>query len=174
MSGQALMMKTGEKSVREFTGRSMLLWLGCFFGVMFAANGFLVWFALTSWTGLEVESSYKAGQVYQSEIDAAHAQAARNWDIAAKLNRTPDGSAHLRVLAHDANTAPLTGLPMLATLQRPTHRAEDREIVLVEGEAGVYSGSVAGLGAGQWDLLIKVDDSKGQGFRSRNRVFLSE
>lgn len=178
MNGQAATMNdgtnSGEKPARVFTGRSMLLWLGCFFGVMFAANAVFVYFALTSWTGLEVDSSYKAGQQYQHEIDAAKVQTARGWDIGAQLERAGDGVAHLRINARDRNGAPLTGLPVIATLHRPTHRAEDRDVVLAEGEAGIYSGQVEALGAGQWDLVIEIDDKDGPAFRSRNRVFLSE
>lgn len=178
MNGQAAIMKTGMdsggKPVREFTGRSMLIWLGAFFGVMFVANAFFVYFALTSWTGLEVESSYKAGQGYQQELDAAHLQASLGWQIEADVKRSVDGHTQVRIKALDKAGAPLTGVPMIATLHRPTHRAEDRDVVLIETEPGVYAGSLAGLAAGQWDLQIAVRDGDTVQFRSKNRVFLSE
>ena len=174
MSGQVTIRKTAGKPVREFTGRTMAMWLGGFFAVIFTANAIFIWLAFDSRTGLEVESSYKAGQGYQREIDAARLQAERGWNFSANVVRAADGEARVRIQARDRNDAPLTSLPLTATLHRPTQSAEDRGVSLIEGEAGVYSGRVDRLAAGQWDLLIEALDENGVRFRSKNRVFLSE
>ena len=39
------MAHTDTSEPRPFTGRDLLIWLGAFFGVMFIANGFFVYFA---------------------------------------------------------------------------------------------------------------------------------
>lgn len=170
--GHAGMMNNSQQQ-KPFTGGRMLLWLGGFFAVIFAANAVFIWLAFDSWTGLEVESAYKAGQGYQQEIDSARAQTDRGWSLEARVERTADGHAAVNVAAHDKAGGPLTGLPLSATLHRPTQSAEDRVVPLREGEAGRYSGVVENLPAGQWDLILEARNDETLVYRSRNRIFLA-
>ncbi len=174
MSMIAEPMTETHKSEKRMTGRTVLAWLIGFFLVIFAANGAFIYLALSSWTGVEVESSYKAGQAYQGEIDAANAQNARAWQVDARLERDAAGLATIRLEARDRNGAPLSGLTFNALLERPTHRADDRSVMLAESETGVYVGTLENLARGQWDMRLEGDDTTGVVFRSRNRVFVSQ
>ena len=73
------MTATTEESDRgrRLTGRGVLLWLFAFFGVTFAVNGAFIYFAVSTFPGVEVASSYKAGQEFEGEIAAGRAQAER-------------------------------------------------------------------------------------------------
>lgn len=174
MSMIAEPMHEDGDSGRRLTGRGVLMWLIGFFVVIFAANGAFIYYALSSWTGLEVESSYKAGQSYQGEIDAAAMQVARGWKVDGHLSRDAGGLGSLRLVAHDHDGAPLTGLTFTARLERPTHRAEDRTVTLAEKEVGIYVGTLDNLEAGQWDMHLEGANADGVVFRSRNRVFLKQ
>ena len=165
-------MTDNTKPQKRLTGRGVLAWLLGFFGLIFLANGIFIYYAMSSWTGLEVESSYKAGQAYQGEIDAAARQAERGWKVDAQLTRDATGHASMRVVANDKAGAPVSGLIFTARLERPTHRAEDRTLTLAERESGLYVGVLDDLEAGQWDMRLEGKGAEGVVFRSRNRLFL--
>jgi len=103
------------------TGRTVFVLLSTFFGVIFAVNGVMIRAALSSFGGVETESSYKAGLAFKAEIAAAGAQAARHWRIDAHLAREDDGRTLLTVTASDAAGRPLAALePSARFATRPT------------------------------------------------------
>ncbi len=161
-------------SVRPITGRTVLFWIVGFFLVVFVANGVFLWLALGSFPGTVVDSSYKAGLTYNSEIAAAKAQDSRHWQVVADIERAHDGTAGITVTARDAAGNPLPGLAVSATLSRPTTSGADHEVVLTEGELGRYTGVTDGLAPGQWIVELVADRGDGATFRSRNRLFLDE
>ena len=167
-------MTSSVKTEKRLTGRGVLAWLFGFFALIFAANGAFIYFAMSSWTGLEVESSYKAGQAYQGVLDEASRQAARGWQVSAHLDRDTGGHATMRIVARDKAGAPVSGLVFTARLERPTHRAEDRTLTLAERDIGIYVGTMDDLEPGQWDLHLEGAGSEGIVFRSRNRLFLKD
>ncbi|WP_417670540.1 FixH family protein [Roseibium sp.] len=163
-----------QQGAKPFTGRTVLYWLLGFFAVIFAANAVFIWLAIGSFPGVVVESSYKAGQAYNQEIADAKAQAARGWQVSADLSRSADGIAYVKVEARDKDGAPLTGLSFVAYLKHPTHEGDDVELVLSEGESGVYSGEAGGLKPGNWNVIVEAESARERVFRSENRVFLAE
>ena len=154
--GQALAAPDGKG---KLTGWHVLAMLGAFFGVMFVANGFLVYYAIGTFSGTVTNSSYQASQQYNIYIAAARAQQLRDWHVAADATRAADGTVAIRIDARDANNVPVTGVDFHATLQRPTSRAEDRPVDLkqVLGETGIYTGTAPNVPAGQWTLLVAAD-----------------
>lgn len=153
------------------TGRTVLLGLIGFFGLIFAANAVLIWLAVSSHTGTVVGSSYKAGGQYQSEIDAARVQAERHWQVSADLTRAGAG-ADIDITVRDANGAPLTGLSLVARLASPVDANADLVATLGEGEIGRYRGSLESVPAGQWTLMIDADRDGDRVYHSENRVTL--
>jgi len=158
---------------RRLTGRGVLAWVVGFFAVIFAANIALVWLALDSWTGLEVESSYKAGQHYEEEIVAAREQETRKWAVTAHAERSADGRAAISTTAADKDGEPLAGLEFTAHLSRPTARQLDRTVTLVETAPGRYEAVAADVRPGQWDLILIAGRDGKRLFRSRNRMVLN-
>jgi nitrogen fixation protein FixH len=143
----------------KLTGWHVLAMLVTFFGVMFVANGFLVYYALGTFSGVVTDSSYQASQHYNLDIAAARAQQLRNWQVAAEAKRDADGLVAVRINARDADGNPISGVDFRATLQRPTSRQEDRPVDLTPsvGEAGVYTGTARNVPLGQWELVIDAD-----------------
>jgi len=143
----------------QLTGWHVLAMLVAFFGIMFVANGFLVYYALGTFSGTVTDSSYQASQAYNLYIAAARAQQLRNWIVTADAKRFPDGHVAIRVVARDADNIPIDGTDFHATLQRPTTRHDDRAVPLTANldEPGVYVGTASDVPLGQWDLVIAAD-----------------
>lgn len=70
---------SNSATVRPLTGRTVLICLIAFFGVVIGANLTLAKFAIDTLPGTEVDSAYSASLAYEREIGAAREQAARAW-----------------------------------------------------------------------------------------------
>lgn len=160
----------GAPPPRQWTGQMLLFCLLGFFGVVFVANGVMVREALSTFGGLETESAYKAGRMFEEEVAMAKTQDARQWHVDAKVTPAAD-DARLDIDVRDAAGRPLTGIDAAATFERPTDRRMDRDVALTESEPGRFHGSVEVL-AGQWDLVIELSRHGDRQFRSKNRVIL--
>ncbi len=167
------MTRSGTTGTTErlgrLTGRHVLAILVGFFLIVFAANFVLVWLALGSWPGLETKSAYEAGRVYQGEIEASRQQSERQWQVAAKVERSGDGVT-IRVDARDGAGAPVTGIGFTARLARPTTTAEDGIVTLSETSPGLYVGTAPKIEPGSWTVTLEADDGTARLYRSRNRI----
>ncbi len=171
MTSSAHPIQKSEGSGGRLTGRGVLAWLVVFFGVIFAANGALVWFAYASWNGVETQSSYKDGSYFPREQRNAQAQAQRDWHVEAEVVRS-GGGADIDVTLRDRAGHPLSGLTVTARMERPSHDREDESIVLSEGEVGKYRGRFDRLERGNWHLMLDADRGDDRLFRSLNRFDL--
>ena len=153
------------------TGWKVLLYLVGFFGVVFAVNGVMVYEALSTLTGVDTDSAYQAGRMYENDVEMARAQEARRWRIDAKVTPSADGERRLDIDARDAAGQPLRGLVATAVFERPTDRRLDRSVEVAEVAPGRFDGS-ARIAAGQWDLVIELSRQGDRLFRSKNRLIL--
>jgi len=157
--------------VTEITGRTVFGLLVGFFAVVVGVNGIMIHEAISTFGGLETESSYRAGQLFEREVRRAKAQEAQHWKVEAKVTPAGDGGAVLDIGAHDAAGLPLAGLDASARFERPTDRRLDRPVDLSEEAPGRFRGN-AKISSGQWDLVIELSRGGERLFRSRNRVVL--
>ncbi|AXK82748.1 nitrogen fixation protein FixH [Pseudolabrys taiwanensis] len=164
-------MIASVKKPREVTGRAVLVWLVCFFGVVFVVNGVMIKAATSTFGGVETASSYKAGLMFKQEIAAAEQQDERHWKIDGTLKRNGAGEAVLDFTARDASGAPLTGLTADATLVHPADARLDHAIKVDRVGAGRFHGESAAP-RGQWELLVDLYRDGDRVFRSRSRVSL--
>ncbi|TCT09375.1 nitrogen fixation protein FixH [Tepidamorphus gemmatus] len=155
----------------QVTGRTVLIGILAFFGVVIAVNAALIYLAVSSHTGVVTGSSYRAGNGWQAEIEAAQAQLARNWRVEAVIDRTGD-EASVEVNVRDRNGAPVTGLAVATLLRSPIREANDIEITLTETETGRYLGKVAAIAPGNWTLLIDAAEAGVRVFHSESRLFV--
>ncbi len=158
-------------------GGHVLLGMVLFFAVVAGVNGLMMTLAIRTMPGLDARNGYDVSQAYNAELKAAAAQSERAWNIRAGIERRPEGtlvSADISL----AGTAPLAGATVLATLQHPATRQLDRTFTLAETGAGHYEGVAAGLPAGAWTLVLRVEHGSpataGQrpAFVSRNRIMV--
>ena len=157
---------------RPLTGRSVVVILGLFFGVMFIANVALVYTALSTLHGEEMENSYDASQAYNGQIAAARAQSELGWRVDVSTRQEGGGE---RVVAdfRDRAGAPIADLEVRARFVHPFDRAADREAQLAsDGEA--YEGVAGPLSGGRWTLVIEARQDGQVKFSSDNKITLAE
>jgi nitrogen fixation protein FixH len=165
-------MTTSSRPPRPITGRFVLIAVVSFFIVVIGVNVVMMRLAIATLPGTEVDSAYSASLAYQREIQAAHQQDRRDWKVDAHIERQADGTARLSVYAAAQDRAPLAGLSVFARLERPTDRRADQAFEMTEAADGRYRGTVHGVAARQWDLVIESDRDGSRLFLSRNRVVL--
>lgn len=158
-----------EDRPREVTGRTVLICLIAFFAVVAGANLVLVKAAISTFGGLETESSYRAGLVFDQEIEAARAQESRHWNVGAKLLPAQNGTTVVEMTVQDAAGQPLIGLAAMVRLAHPTDRRLDHAVAMRGDASGRYRGATA-LPPGEWDLIIELLRGDERLFRSKNRV----
>ena len=145
--------------------------LAAFFAVVISANAVLVHKALSTFGGLETDSSYRAGQLFEREVALAKAQDAQHWQVEARVTAAADGAALLDIVARDASGMPLIGMDATALFERPTDRRLDRAVAVKEDTPGRFRGRV-NIPAGQWDLVLELARRGDRLFRSKNRIVL--
>lgn len=155
----------------ELTGRAVLFWLAGFFGVVFAVNGVLVKAATSTFGGVETQSSYKAGLMFEQDVAQAGRQDARHWQVDGRLTRDRAGAAVLDISARDERGAALSELAARARLAHPADERLDHVIEMTRSGVGAFHGE-AQAPAGQWELLIDFYRGDTRVFRSRSRVTL--
>lgn len=163
-------MSTSASTVRiakPITGRTVLLYFISFFGIIFAMNFYMVRVAVSTFSGVETESAYKAGLLFKNDIAASQAQDKRHWSIEATVRR--DDGAELTIMARDADGLPLTGLIPEIRLAHPTDKRRDVILEVVETAAGQFR-SVTPMPEGQWDLIIGLKRQADTVFRSKTRI----
>lgn len=162
---------TPASAPRQLTGRAVLLILLAFFGVVIAVNVIMARYAVSTFAGVETESSYKAGLAFEAEHAAAERQMGRHWNVSVNL-ASPGGEARevvVRVL--DASGQPLSALVADGRFSHPTDARRDVDLDLVPLGDGRYRARAA-AGPGQWDLVIDFAQGGERLFRSKNRVQL--
>ena len=160
-----------ERHPRQLTGWMVFGLIVGFFAVIFGVNAYMAHMAISTFGGVETESSYHAGQTFERDVAMAKAQDAQHWQVDVKVTTAVDGDAVLDIVARDAAGAPLTGLTASALFARPTDRRLDRGLTVGESAPGRFRGNVD-VPAGQWDLIIELSRQGERAFRSVNRVVL--
>jgi nitrogen fixation protein FixH len=160
------------KKPRELTGRHVLFWVLGFFGAVFVVNGIMVRAATSTFGGLETQSSYKAGLMFEQEVAKAERQQALQWQVDGKLVRDREGEAVLDVSVRDAQGAPVSGLSADATLAHPADSRLDHVIHLNRIGAGAFRGADRAP-PGQWELIVDFYFGDERVYRSRSRVTLN-
>jgi nitrogen fixation protein FixH len=154
---------------KPLTGRTVLVYFVSFFGIIFAMNFYMVRVAVSSFSGVETESAYKAGLSFKNDVAAAHAQDARHWSVDAALRR--GDAASLVVTARDSQGQELTGLVPEIRLAHPTDKRRDVALELVELTPGSFK-CLTPMPQGQWDLIIALKRETETVFRSKSRISL--
>src|SRR6516165_936910 len=146
-------MLESSKQPSELTGWMVLGMALAFFAVIFGVNAYMTLKAVSTFGGVDTESSYLTGKMFERDVAMARAQDERHWQVEAKVTPAAGGDAVFDIVARDASGAALTGLTAIAQLERPTDRRLDRVVAVSEGTPGRFHGS-ATIPAGQWDLVI--------------------
>jgi len=133
------------------------LWIpALFFGLMFlvvAVNGTMIFFAQSTFSGLDTDKAYLEGLAYNQTLKEAAASAALGWT--AKTTVTPN---HLAVTITAKNGQPVQGLQPAAHLVRPVSTALDQRLTLRAEGAGIYGADIVLPAHGNWELRLSAGD----------------
>ena len=156
-------------SREPFTGRKFLALLLGGFLVVAAVNGLMIWYALSSWTGLVSDSAYEDGLGFDRVLAESRAEAALGWQGASAYDA---GTGHLTVTLANQEGEPLTGLQLSAQWLRPTREGFDRVVALTELAPGRYGAAIRPPLPGQWDVRVTVMDRGRARFHAQKRLII--
>lgn len=142
-----------------------------FFIVVFSADGFLIYQAISGFEGLTEENYYEKGLRYN---DVIQREKRVGWRI--ELSFTADPKTEIankaKVVIFDKAGAPVGGANVKVLLRRPATDSFDREFELVPSGCA-YHGDISIPVNGLWDLAVKVEkgnDTTEKTFRIRTKA----
>jgi len=144
-----------------------------FFAVIVTVNGIMMFFAFSSWSGLETEGHYSKGLVYDDNIAATKAQKALGWDVELQV-KTLETQGLARKVGYqvtflDHNKKPIEAIKAHTYFMRPTHEGVDQNGPAVLIGPGVIGGEVDLSMAGQWTVRVYAE-SKSRKYQLVERI----
>lgn len=155
---------------KPWTGRTVLLALVGAFVVIFGANFALIFTALGTLHGEEVENSYDASQVYNQKIAAARAQEQLGWKVDV-TTRQENGGVRVVAEIRDREGQIVPGLAVSAKFMHPIDRFSDRVAPLAD-DGGEYEGFAPDVHPGKWTLDLEAKLNGERKFFSENKLEL--
>lgn len=158
-------------AMREFRGRHLLYILAGFFGTMLTVNALFVYFALSTFNGIESDA-YENGLHYNDRIDAGERQAALGWSHSV----APQQDDTLLVSIRNKEGAPVSGLALAGDMTRPVDDRLTAPLAFREISPGNYLATPASLQPGGWIVSLSATRA-GQGsgettYRIKERLWL--
>ncbi len=148
----------------RLTGWHVLAALVVFFGVSFAVDAIMVMDAYHTFSGEVASSPYEEGLAYDSQLDQQRAQTALGWRMSATLN-----GPTLHLTAVDRAGSPLSGLRIVARLERPATEQGRRAVLFHLVSPGVYQSDAQSI-SGAWDLRLSAYDASDHRFDAERRL----
>lgn len=143
----------------ELTGRHVLAITVGAFGVIIAVNVLLAVKAVSTFPGLEVESSYVAGQ----DFDARKmAQLALGWDLQSSFD---PATREIRLAFTGRDGAPVAVKDLQVLVGRPTEAKDDSMPVFRRVQEGYAA--TADLAPGRWMMKVEAVAQDGTRFERR-------
>lgn len=146
---------------RHLTGRHAFALILAFFGVIFVANGALVYYALQSWSGLTSSDAYREGIAYNRTLATAQRQVALGW-----RSRVSFDGKHVTLRIHDSDGTPLPKLSVSLRLIRPVRSGSDVDGTVIEVAPGIYVADFVAPLPGRWVAAVMAHDGTGHEYRA--------
>jgi nitrogen fixation protein FixH len=134
--------------------------------IVVAVNGTMMWFAISSFSGLYSDHARDRGVHYNNIVAEQRARDALGWRVVPVWK---DGRIQVTLLQKTG--APLEGAHLVAELVRPTEKRAPVPVVWSDKGNGQFSGEVTLPERGNWDIDIVVD-AQGHRFAETRRMFL--
>jgi len=142
-----------------------------FFVVVFSVNGVMVYFAASSWTGIETKQSYIKGRDYNETLAKVERQKAQGWDGGLAVRTEEGHRVRLELTLTDPGKSSIAGAEVTARFVRPTHEGYDREFRLDDYGRGHYTGVLEMPLPGQWDVRVVARHPSGE-FHLTRRIMV--
>jgi nitrogen fixation protein FixH len=156
---------------KVLTGRGVLLWLGAFFGIIFATNAYYITIAVKSFSGEDEQKPYLQGVEYNDTLARRALQKKLDWRAAVAASRLPSGNVRIEVDLVQASGAPEIGARLAGELRHPANENRDRTLDLREAAPGRYQADLANVSTGSWDVMVN-SGAKDAPFEAVRRVWV--
>ncbi len=168
-------MSIDTSADKVWTGRRILIGLSAFFLSVFAANAIMVFYALTTFDGVETDDAYRKGRAYNHVLEAEAAQAALGWTTSIETMTSGSDTgvsvyATVRVTTDEGLAASLHN-PTL-TFWRPTVQGMDADAVVTDAGDGTYQGVAQLQRPGNWIVRLNAETSEGRPYVYEQRLFI--
>ncbi|MFZ2587207.1 MAG: FixH family protein [Alphaproteobacteria bacterium] len=148
--------------------RKTLFLLLAVFAVVLGVNIFMAYLAVTSSRGVVSPTAYEDGLAYNTQLAAQATQQHLGWALVRATHTFP---ASLTYTLADAQTNPLSGATVTATVQRPLNDAPAQTFTLTEATAGTYTVATPWPRSGPWDVTLTVQHGPNT-FHATERVMV--
>jgi len=153
-------------TIKEFTGRHMIVVLLLFFGTVFAANMTMTWFALGSWSGLVAKNGYVASIEFKDKQADYERQRKLGWKSQLRVE-----NGHVFFSVKDATGKAVSGLSIIGGAKRPATEKSDTGLTFNEAKPGEYLATAPTL-PGQWQIEIHATSASNQSYRKKYKVLV--
>ena len=133
-------------------------------------NAVLIFFAQSTFSGLDTDKAYKEGVAYNATLKAAAANDALGWTAKTSFTPATDGR-HLAVVITNKADAPIVDLAVTAQLVRPVSTAFDQRVILTHRGDGIYGADIALPALGSWELRLSATAGD-KSWQTTQRVFV--
>eukprot|EP00439_Symbiodinium_sp_Y106_P083842 s1_g24.t1 len=135
----------------------------------------MVFYALTTFDGVETDDAYRKGRAYNHVLEADAAQAALGWTTSIEA-MTSGSDAGVSVYATvsvttDEGEAVLLHNPTL-TFWRPTVQGMDVDAAITPAGDGTYQGVAQLQRAGNWIVRLNAETPEGNPYVYEQRLFI--
>jgi nitrogen fixation protein FixH len=138
------------------------------FGVIIAVNAIMIWFAVSSFSGLYSANPREQGLHYNDVLAQQHKRDALGWKV--DVAWQPSAS-RMEIDLHDAAGQPLAGARVMANLVRPVEKRAPIAVALQPVDIGRFVARIDLPAHGNWDVDIAVECA-GQRYAATRRMFL--
>ncbi|MCH9808521.1 MAG: FixH family protein [Alphaproteobacteria bacterium] len=154
-------------------GWHVLAALLAFFGTMIAANGVFLYYAITTFTGVETSDAYRKGVAYNARLEESRQLGKLGWQGKFKVN---DGVIELVLVGEDGT--PVRGVRIDGKVGRPATDRYDAQAKFSEIGDGIYRSDKLTLAPGNWIVTVEARDPVSKDasprFRLKERLWLSQ
>ena len=143
------------EQTRQDTFKDKLIpwYLVIFFIVIFIVNGFFVYFATNSFTGLETKDAYNKGLAYNETLIKKNEQEKLGWKDHFYFTAEPSGNHNIR-FSLTKNKADINIEKIEAILFRPSHHGQDITLTFEKEKNGEFISYFTIPLKGLWEARI--------------------
>jgi nitrogen fixation protein FixH len=156
--------------MKPLTGRGVLLWLLCTFGVVFAVNGFFIARAVSTYPGEDVHNPYLQGVDYNRRLQAHAEQAAEGWRATIGAKRIGANRIDIEVRVDNTEGSLPHNFSLSGLLRHPMDEERDRALKFTANGPHRFISRITGVSAGGWDIQVKANGSVP--FEASRRIWL--
>jgi nitrogen fixation protein FixH len=163
--------RVNKPEAAKLQGRHVLGMLIAFFAVVFAVNGYMLFVALKTHSGLVALEPYRKGLAYNARIDASERQQHLGWHDEIAVARNGAVSVQIK----DRAGSGVSALHVSSVLARPSTADSDNKLDLQEIGPGQFVANAGPLAEGTWILSIEARSSATDAepiYRARRRLWL--